>query len=91
MTWQTAKSAPHVRYRIDEAGDYLVEDTRNGQEYFARSDADLTQLIADLSSTKEYVPIGDHLHKLADFFGLERCQACAERQARLNRLLRRRG
>lgn len=87
---RVSKQAPHLEYWASENGEFILEDTRDGEQYEAASTSELAQLIADLSATDTHVPVGDAIHKVTSFFGIKRCGKCAERQARLNRMIRRR-
>jgi hypothetical protein len=79
--------APHIIFRAVPGG-FEVWDERTGARATTPSMAGVQQFAADHSRVSTHVPLGDAVHKLAAGLGFERCTPCAERQARMNRLIR---
>lgn len=65
-------------------GRFLVKDHARGLERMMTK-VQLGDYLADHCTSPEHVPIGDYVHKLLSGLGLSGCLSCAERQAWLNR------
>lgn len=70
------------------SGRYLVTDERTGlvKEMTRHQLADYVRANA---RSPEHIPLGDYLHEGLKRVGFSGCLSCAERQAKLNRMVRR--
>lgn len=106
MSWQPVEHFPHLEvlktlYEGEGGQDerepdgrlYRYELRRVGTEgvHIVVGYENYIQLLADMSASGRYLPVGDAVHSALDFLGFERCLPCAERQAKLNRLIKKPG
>lgn len=89
MKVEAIEHAPHLGLVRTVDGEMVIIDARDDRRYKVKDYEELRQLVADLSATDEHLPIGSAVHSVLSFLGIPRCGACAERQARLNRWVRR--
>lgn len=81
---------PHIRSVVAPNGVIWVEDDRKDPPVFTlKNELELARYVHQHSSDDGFYAIGDLVHKAFETVGIKKpCLPCAERQARLNRLLR---
>lgn len=84
-----SQHTPDIWSRQLESGLYEVHDERKRTVY-RMSRHQLADYIRKHARSEEHVPIGDYLHEGLRRVGFTGCLPCAERQAKLNRMVRRR-
>lgn len=73
---------------VTELPDGRYHVTNNG-EHITMPGLDLIPYLSKHVTSQEHIPLGDYLHKLLKGFGFSSCLPCVERQAKLNRVIRR--
>jgi hypothetical protein len=81
----------HVRSVPAQMGGFLVVDDREATgAKWVKDELELAVFVHEHSQDEEYVPIGTGIHRLLVKMGVKKpCLPCAERQAWLDRLVKR--
>lgn len=89
--WTTIRHFPHLEFWESPDKTYYQVRRKGDPDsaVIVENRDELAQWIANNSANPDHLPIGDLVHKVAEILGFKRCTPCAERQARLNRWLKR--
>lgn len=71
-------------------GTYRVHDSARDRTFRMTKHA-LADYIRKHARSEQHVPLGDYIHSVFSAAGVTGCLSCAERQAKMNRVLRRKG
>lgn len=73
-------------------GSYYIENTQTGEHFTSRDVESIARYIRSYSQSPDHYPLGTFVHSALEKVGITRdCLPCAERQAYLDRLIRRPG
>ena len=90
--WRQYQQAPWIQFKpcACKNGGFDVIDTRTQEQVWAPDMGAVAQFAADRSTSQQHYPVGDAIHNVTQRLGIKRCGGCAQRQATLNNMFRRR-